>query len=164
MELINPDLGTIFWTTIAFLFVLLILRKFAWRPILTFLKEREYSIENALQAAEKARKEMSRLQLDNEKIIAEAKNEHDKILKEAREIKESILDSAKEQAINESKKLIDQARIGIKNEKINAMKEIKNQVTILSIEIAGKILQKKLSSDREQQELIEKSLRDIKLN
>ncbi len=164
MELINPDLGTIFWTTIAFLFILLILRKFAWRPILTFLKEREFSIENALQTAEKARKEMSRLQLDNEKIIAEAKNEHDKILKEAREIKESIIEEAKEQAVNESKQLIEKARIGIQNEKINAMKEIKNQVTILSVEIAAKILQKKLSVDKEQQELIEKSLRDIKLN
>jgi F-type H+-transporting ATPase subunit b len=164
MQLINPDLGTIFWTTIAFLFILFILRKFAWRPILTFLKEREFSIENALRAAEKARKEMSKLQLDNEKIIAEAKSEHDKILKEAREIKESIIEEAKEQAVNESKKLIDKARIGIQNEKINAMKEIKNQVTILSVEIAAKILQKKLSVDKEQQELIEKSLRDIKLN
>jgi F-type H+-transporting ATPase subunit b len=164
MELIHPDLGTIFWTTIAFLFVLFILRKFAWRPILTFLKEREFSIENALQAAEKARKEMSKLQLDNEKIIAEAKNERDKIIKEARETKESIIEEATEKAVNESKKLIEKARISIQNEKINAMKEIKNQVTILSVEIAAKILQKKLSADKEQQELIEKSLRDIKLN
>ena len=164
MQLINPDLGTIFWTTIAFLFILLILRKFAWRPILTFLKEREFSIENALQAAEKARKEMSKLQLDNEKIIAEAKNERDKIIKEARDAKESIIEEATEKAVNESKKLIEKARISIQNEKINAMKEIKNQVTILSVEIAAKILQKKLSADKEQQELIEKSLRDIKLN
>jgi F-type H+-transporting ATPase subunit b len=164
MELISPDLGTIFWTTIAFLFVLLILRKFAWRPILTFLKEREFSIENALQAAEKARKEMSKLQLDNEKIIAEAKSERDKIIKEARDTKESIIEEATEQAVNESKKLIEKARISIQNEKINAMKEIKNQVSVLSVEIAAKILQKKLSIDKEHQELIEKSLRDIKLN
>ena len=164
MELINPDLGTIFWTTIAFLFVLLILRKFAWRPILTFLKEREFSIENALQAADKARKEMSRLQLNNEKIIAEAKSERDKILKEAREAKLAIIEEATEQAVIEQKKLFDKARISIQNEKINAMKEIKNQVTVLSVEIAAKILQKKLSIDEEQQELIEKSLRDIKLN
>jgi F-type H+-transporting ATPase subunit b len=164
MELISPNLGTIFWTTIAFLFILLILRKFAWRPILTFLKEREFSIENALQAAEKARKEMSKLQVDNEKIIAEAKNERDKILTEAREAKLAIIEEATEQAVSESKKLIDRARISIQNEKINAMKEIKNQVTVLSIEIASKILQKKLSTDKEQQELIEKSLRDIKLN
>ena len=164
MELINPDLGTIFWTTIAFLLVLLILKKFAWRPILTFLKEREFSIENALQAADRARKEMSRLQLDNEKIIAEAKSESDKILKEAREAKLAIIEEATEQAVVEQKKLIDKARISIQNEKINAMKEIKNQVTILSVEIAAKILQKKLSIDKEQQELIEKSLRDIKLN
>ncbi len=164
MDLINPDLGTIFWTTIAFLFVLLILRKFAWKPILTFLKERENSIENALQAADKARKEMSRLQLDNEKIIAEAKNEHDKILKEAREVKLAIIEEAVEQAVIESRKLIDKARISIQNEKVNAMKEIKNQITILSVEIAAKILQKKLRTDKEQQELIEKSLRDIKLS
>ena len=164
MELINPDLGTIFWTTIAFLFVLLILRKFAWRPILTFLKEREFSIENALQAAEKARKEMSMLQLNNEKIIAEAKSERDKILKEAREVKLAIIEEAVEQAVNEQKKLIDKARISIHNEKVNAMKEIRNQVTILSVEIAAKILQKRLSIGKEQQELIEKSLRDIKLS
>ena len=164
MELIHPNFGTIFWSTIAFLFILLILKKFAWKPILNYLKEREYSIENALQAAEQARKEMSRLQVNNEKIIAEAKAERDNILKEARELKESILDEAKEQSINESNKLIDQARTSIQNEKINAMKEIKNQVTILSVEIAEKILQKKLSADKEQMELIEKSLKDIKLN
>ena len=164
MELINPNFGTIFWTTIAFLLVLLILRKFAWRPILTFLKEREFSIENALQAADKARKEMSRVQINNEKIIAEAKNERDEILKSAREAKLSIIEEATEQAIQESNKLIVQARASIQNEKINAMKEIKNQVTVLSIEIAGKILHKKLSVDKEQQDLIEKSLRDIKLS
>ena len=164
MELINPNFGTIFWTTIAFLIVLLILRKFAWRPILTFLKEREFSIENALQAADKARKEMSRVQINNEKIIAEAKNERDEILKDAREAKLSIIEEATEQAIKESNKLIAQARINIQNERMNAMKEIKNQVTVLSIEIAGRILHKKLSVDKEQQELIEKSLRDIKLN
>jgi len=164
MELITPDFGTIFWSTIAFLIILLILKKFAWKPILNYLKEREYSIENAMQSAEQARKEMSRLQVSNEKIIAEAKNERDNILKEARELKESILEEAKEQAINESNKLIDQARISIQNEKINAMKEIKNQVTVLSVEIAGRILQKKLSADKEQLEFIEKSLRDTKLN
>lgn len=164
MELINPNLGTIFWTTIAFLIVLLILKKFAWRPILTFLKEREFSIENALQAADKARKEMSRVQINNEKIIAEAKNEHDKILKEAREAKLSIIEEATEQAIKESNKLIAQARISIQNERMNAMKEIRNQVTVLSIEIAAKILHKRLTVDKEQQDLIEKSLRDIKLN
>ena len=164
MELVNPNLGTIFWTTIAFLIVLLILRKYAWRPILTFLKEREFSIENALQAADKARKEMSRLQTNNEKIIAEAKDERDKILKDAREAKLAIIEEATEQAIKESDKLLAQTRISIQNEKINAMIEIKNQVTVLSIEIAGKILHKKLSADKEQQDLIEKSLRDIKLN
>lgn len=164
MELINPDLGTIFWSTIAFLIILLILKRFAWRPILNYLKEREHSIETAMQSAEQARKEMTRLQVNNEKIIAEAKAEHDKILKEARELKESILEEAKEQAVNESNKLIDQARVTIQNEKINAMKEISNQVTLLSIEIAGRILHKRLSADKEQLEYIEKSLRSIKLN
>ncbi|UCH12994.1 MAG: F0F1 ATP synthase subunit B [Bacteroidales bacterium] len=164
MELINPDFGTIFWTTIAFLIVLLILKKFAWRPILTFLKEREFSIENALQAADKARKEMSRLQIDNEKIIEKAKNESDKILRDAKDAKLAIIEEATEQAIKESNKLIAEARTSIRNEKMNAMKEIKNQVTVLSIEIAGKILHKKLSIDKEHQDLIEKSLRDIKLN
>lgn len=162
MELINPDLGTIFWTTIAFLIILLILRKFAWRPILNFLKEREKSIENALQAADQAREEMSRLKADNEVIINKAKIERDIILKEARDLKDSIINDAQESAVNESKKLIDEARLSIKNEKIAAINEIKNQVAILSVEIAGKILEQKLRADEEQRDIIEKSLRDVK--
>ncbi len=162
MELINPDLGTIFWTTIAFLIVLIILKKFAWKPILNFLRERENSIENALKAADHAREEMSRLQADNEKILNKAKIERDKILKEARTLKESIVNEAHGIAADESRKLIEEARISIKNEKIAAMNEIKNQVTNLSVEIAGKILHQKLRSDEEQHDLIEKSLRDVK--
>ena len=162
MELIRPDLGTIFWTTIAFLIVLLILKKFAWKPILNFLRERENSIESALQAADHAREEMSLLHANNEKIIAKAKGERDKILKEARELKGSIMNEAQEKAISESKKILNDARIVVKNEKVTARNEIKNQVTNLSIEIAGKILHQKLRTNEEQEELIEKSLRDIK--
>jgi F-type H+-transporting ATPase subunit b len=162
MELINPDFGTIIWTTIAFLIVLLILKKFAWKPILNFLRERENSIENALKAADHAREEMSRLQADNEKILSKAKIEHDKILKEARALKESIVNEAHGIAADESRKLIEEARISIKNEKIAAMSEIKNQVINLSVEIAGKILHQKLRADEEQHDLIEKSLRDVK--
>ncbi len=162
MELINPDFGTIFWTTIAFLIILFILRKFAWKPILNFLRERENSIENALKAADQAREEMSMLQADNEKIIKKAKIESDKILKEARELKDSIVNEAQQSAVNESKKLIEEARISIKNEKIAAINEIKHQITNLSVEIAGKILHQKLRSDEEQHDLIEKSLRDVK--
>ena len=162
MELISPDLGTIFWSTIAFLIVLLILKKFAWKPILNFLRERENSIENALKAADQAREEMSLLHANNEKIIAKAKGERDKILNEARELKESIMNEAQEKAISESKKILNDARIVVKNEKVTARNEIKNQVTNLSIEIAGKILHQKLRTNEEQEELIEKSLRDIK--
>ncbi|MBN2611807.1 MAG: F0F1 ATP synthase subunit B [Bacteroidales bacterium] len=164
MELITPSLGTIFWMSIAFFIVLFILKKYAWRPILGFLKERENSIQDALLSAQKAKEEMSKLVADNEKIIAEAKNERDKIIIEARELKESIINDARNNALEEARKMIDTAKQSIKKEKETAINEIKEQIITLSVDIAGKILQQKLTESPEQKEFIEKSLRDIKLN
>ncbi|MBN2215716.1 MAG: F0F1 ATP synthase subunit B [Bacteroidales bacterium] len=164
MELITPSLGTIFWMTITFFIVLFILRKYAWRPILSFLKERENSIQEALLSADHAKQEMAQLKVDNEKIIAEARLERDKIIIEAKELKDTIIKEARQQAAEEARKLIDSAKQTIRNEKEQAVNEVKDQIADLSVHIAGKILQQQLSETAEQKDLIEKSIREIKLN
>jgi F-type H+-transporting ATPase subunit b len=164
MNLITPDAGTIFWMLIAFSTVLFTLRRFAWKPILNALKEREHSITSALKAADKAKEEMAKLHADNEKIIQEGKAERDKLIKEAREVKEQILSEAKQKANEEGQKLIEAAKQSIRNEKAAAMNDIKNQIAQISLEIAEKVLQEKLKDNKAQTELIEKNLDNIKLN
>jgi F-type H+-transporting ATPase subunit b len=164
MELVNPGIGLIFWMIVSFGIVLWILKKFAWKPILNALKEREHSIEDALLSAEKAKEVMAKLKADNEAIIREAKIERDSILKEARQVKEKILQEAKEEASEEAGKIIEAARLTIKNEKVAAILDIKNQVAIFSVEIAEKILKQKLAEKENQKVLINKLLDEIKLN
>jgi F-type H+-transporting ATPase subunit b len=164
MEIIQPELGTLIWMTIAFGIVFFILARYVWPPIMSNLKQRERSIADALDAARQAKEEISQLKADNERIIAEAKLERDKIIIEARELKDSIVADAKEQASIEGKKMIEAARQAIKNAKDSAINEMREQIINLSIDIAGKVLHQKLSDDDQQRELIEKSLRDVKLN
>lgn len=164
MELIKPEIGTIFWMTLVFLTILFILGKFAWGPIMNMLKEREDSITDALKAAEKAKEEMSKLQSDNQKILAEAKAERDLLLKEAREMKEKMISEAKGQAATEATKLIESAKQAIESEKMAAINQIKTQIAELSIEIAEKILSKELSDKKNYDEVIGKSLDNMKLN
>jgi F-type H+-transporting ATPase subunit b len=164
MELVTPEFGLLFWMLLSFLTVLVILRKYAWKPILGMIKSREESIENALKAAEKAKAEMQSLQADNERILTEARNERDKMLKEAREIKESIVGEAKSKAKEEGDKLLNAAREAIQNEKMAAITELKNQVALLSIDIAEKILKRELASENKQKELIGDLLKETKLN
>jgi F-type H+-transporting ATPase subunit b len=164
MRLVTPDIGTIFWMLLMFITVLLILKKFAWKPILNALRNREQSIEESLLSADKAKKEMEKLQADNEKIMAEARKERDKMLKETKKTSEMILNEAKNKASEESKKIIKSARVQIENEKDAAIADIRNQVAELSVDIAEKILQEKLKDDKAQQELMEKLLRDVKMN
>jgi F-type H+-transporting ATPase subunit b len=164
MELVNPGIGLIFWMIVSFGIVLWILKKFAWKPILNALKEREHSIEDALLSAEKTKEVMAKLKADNEAIIREAKIERDSILKEARQVKEKILQEAKEEASEEAGKIIEAARLTIKNEKVAAILDIKNQVAIFSVEIAEKILKQKLAEKENQKVLINKLLDEIKLN
>ena len=109
MELIKPGIGLLFWMTLSFSIVLFILAKYAWKPILKSLKDRDNSIAEALNAAEKARTEIDQLKSDNEKIMQEARNERDKLLAEAREIKDSIVNDAKDKAKAEATKLLAQA-------------------------------------------------------
>ena len=162
--LLTPAAGVVIWTTIAFLTVLFILRKFAWKPILKGLKDREESIDNALSAAERARNEMANLQADNERLLQEARVERDRILKEARDMREAMVNDAKGKAQEEADRMITAAREAIANEKNRAVAELKNQVANLSIEIAEKLVRQNLSGDAANQELAEKLADDVKLN
>jgi len=164
MGLVTPNPGTIFWMLIIFGIVLFILRKFAWVPILTALKDREESIAGALNSAEEAKKEVAGLKADNEKIIIEARKEKDIILKEAKEIKEKIILEAKEQANKETQKSIEQARQQIQTEKNSAINEIKKQVAELSVLIAEKVIKKELSNPGEQEKMVDGLIDDIKMN
>jgi F-type H+-transporting ATPase subunit b len=164
MDLVNPAIGLLFWMTVSFLIILFLLTKFAWKPILKMIKEREDSIENALSSAEKAKAEMKALQSDNERILAEARAERDTLLKEAREMKESIIAEAKNAASKEGDRLLKAARENIQNEKMAAITELKNNVATLSIEIAEKILKSELSSDEKQKTLVNSLLKDVNLN
>ena len=162
--LLSPSIGLIVWSLLAFLIVLILLKKLAWKPILKSLDEREKSIQSALDAAMQAKKEMSNLKADNEKIIAEAKTERDNILKEAREIKDKIINEAKDRASKEAEKIVSSARENIQNEKMAAITELKNQVAHLSIEIAEKILKTELSEKDKQKTVINNLLQEVKMN
>lgn len=162
--MLSVSIGTVLWTTIAFLIVLFLLVKFAWKPILASLKDRENSIQNALDAADKAKKEMESLHADNEKLLNEARAERDAMLKEARETKNKIVTEAKDKAKEEADNIIANAREAIQNEKMAAITEMKNQVAKFSIEIAEKILKDELSAKGKQEALIENAISDINLN
>jgi F-type H+-transporting ATPase subunit b len=164
MELVKPAFGLIFWMFISFGIIFFILKKYAWAPILGMLKEREDGIQNALDAAKKAKEEMAALQTGNERILNEAKAERDALIKEAREIKEGIIIEAKSKAAKEVEKLMAAARENINNEKMAAITELKNQVAVLSMEIAEKILKEELSSQDKQKTLIKALLDDVNLN
>jgi F-type H+-transporting ATPase subunit b len=164
MRLVTPDIGTIFWMLLMFIIVMVILKKFAWKPILNALRNREQSIEDALRSADRAKKEMEKLQADNAKIMADARKDRDKLLKETKKTSEMILTEAKNKAGEESKKIIQAARVQIENEKDAAIADIRNQVAEISVDIAEKILMEKLKDDKTQQELMEKLLKDVKMN
>jgi len=163
-QLLSPSYGLIVWTLFAFLAVLFLLKKFAWKPILGALKEREDSIQNALDSAKRAKEEMTALQSSNEKILQQARADRDQLLKEAREMKDAILAEAKQKAQKEGERLLTIARESIQNEKMAAITELKNQVAILSLEIAEKILKEELSSTEKQKTLVKALLDDVNLN
>jgi F-type H+-transporting ATPase subunit b len=164
MELVKPGLGLIFWMTITFSIVLFILSKFAWKPILNSIREREDSINNALNAAEEARKQMSALKADNEKLLNQARAERDMMLKEAHEMKENIISLAKKSADEEGRKIIAKANESIESAKINAMNELKSQVAVLSVDLAEKVLRKKMDDRAQQESFVNENLKSITLN
>ena len=162
--MISFDPGLIIWTTIIFTLLLIVLRKFAWKPILNSVDDRNKKIQEALEAADKAKEEMKLLNADNERIISEAKLERDTLLKEAREIKQKIITEAKDQAIDEADKIIISAKEQINNNKMKAITELKNQVAELSIEMSEKILKDELSDTKKQKELVSAALKQRELN
>jgi F-type H+-transporting ATPase subunit b len=163
MELVSPSIGTIFWMVLFFGMILWILTKFAWKPILNTLKNREKTIEEALLSADKVKEDMAKLKADNEKILADARHERDLLMKEARVMKEKIIFDAQELAQQEAKKIIESAKLSIDNEKKSAINEIKGQIAVISISIAEKIIREKLQGTK-QSDLIDNLLKDIKLS
>ncbi len=164
MELVNPGIGLIVWMTLAFLAILYILGKYAWKPIMTALKERESSIHDALNSAEKAKEEMKKMEFSNEQLLLEAKNERDIILSTARKIKETIIEESKQKASEEANRIIVSAKESIRNEKMAAMTDLKNQLAELSLEVAKKILKKELSDPKKQEEYSKELMKDVKFN
>ncbi len=164
MDLVTPEIGLIFWTTISFILLVFILGKFAWKPILNALNEREEGIINALSEADKARQEMAELKSSNEQILKEARAERDALLKDAREIKNSMISEAKEEAKIQANIIVQQAKETIENEKQAAIAHLKNQVAELSIGIAQKIIREELSNKDKQFDLIKKMLDEATLN
>tara|TARA_B100000809_G_scaffold106135_1_gene104613 strand:+ start:1977 stop:2471 length:495 start_codon:yes stop_codon:yes gene_type:complete len=163
MDLVTPDVGLLFWTLVSFIFLYIILRKFAWGPILDAVKEREESIKQALDAADNAKKDMENLKADNEKILNEAKIERETMLKEAREIKSKLISDAEEEAKIRAKKMVEAAKTAIQNEKNSAMNELKNTVVDLSVGIAEKLISEELADKDKQLKMIEDILEDSKL-
>jgi F-type H+-transporting ATPase subunit b len=158
------SVGLFFWQTLLFLSILFLLRKFAWKPILKAVTEREESIENALLSAEKAKEEMAALNEDNKKLLAQAHEERDNLLKKAKEIHDGIIADAKGRAQAEADKVMEKAKQAINMEKQAAIVELKNQVAALSIEIAEKIVSEKLSSDDKQRALANSLVEEVSLN
>ena len=164
-KLINDfSYGLFFWQAIILVILIVLLAKFAWKPILAALAAREEGISNALLAAENAKKDMQNLKADNEKLLAEARAERDAMIKEAREIKEKMIADAKSEAQAQGEKMIESAKASIESEKNAAMTELKNQVSSLSLEIAETLLKGELSNKEAQTKLVEKMLGDAKLN
>ena len=163
MNIVAPE-SLILWTTIIFLLLLFLLRKFAWKPILGAVRTRETSINDALAAAEKAKLEMQNLHADNEKLLQEARAERELMMKEAREIKTKMIADAKEEAKAEADKTIAQAQAAIESEKKAAIAELKQQVASLSLEIAEKVVKHELSDKDKQLKLVDEMLGEAKLN
>jgi F-type H+-transporting ATPase subunit b len=164
-KLINDfSFGLFIWQVVIFVGLIFLLKKFAWKPILDAVNEREQGIKNALESAENARNEMQNLQADNQRILQEARAERDAMLKDAREMKEKMVADAKNEAQEQGQKMIDQAKAAIESEKNAAMADLKSQVATLSLSIAEKILKDELSNKESQTKLVEKMLGDVKLN
>lgn len=162
--LIKPEIGLVVWTTAAFLLLLFVLAKYAWKPILGAIKKREQTINDSLATAEKVKAEMAQLQSENEALLAKAREERAAMLKEARDIKDRIIGEAKEQAKIEANKIVLDAQAAIQSQKMAALTDVKNQVGSLVIEVAEKVLRRELGSKSEQETYIKQLSNEIKLN
>jgi F-type H+-transporting ATPase subunit b len=164
MQLVTPGIGLIFWMLVSFSLVMYVLAKFAWKPIMKGIHQREDSIEKALEAANDAKKEMLKLKAGNEQLLRDAKDERDALMREARKLKESILEEARVQAGEEAGRIVETARQTIQMEKMAAINDLKNQIASISIDIAEKLIGKELENKQQQQQLTEKLLKDVRIN
>lgn len=164
MGLVTPNPGTIFWLLLIFGIVVYLLRRFAWKPILSALAERENSIRLALESADQARKQMAELKAGQDEVRAAALREKEQILKDAREIKDRIINEAKDKARLEGDKLLAQVREQMENEKNAAITDIKRHVAEMSVRIAETILKEKLEVTEQQEKLITSQMEEFKLN
>ncbi len=164
MELVTPEIGLVFWTTISFLILFFLLARYAWKPIMGAIGEREKSIEDALLKAEAAKEEMTRLTGENEALLKQARAERDLILKEAKQVKDQIIGEAKAAAQTEGNKIIEKAKVEINNQKAIALADVKNQIATLSIDIAEKILRRQFEDQQKQDELVTDLLKEVKLS
>jgi F-type H+-transporting ATPase subunit b len=159
MQLVTPAIGLMFWTVVIFVLLLILLKKFAWKPILKAVDDRNSSINEALASAEKAKSEMEQLSADNDKILNEARIQRDSIIKEAREIKNKTISDAKNKASIDAEKIISSAKEQIRNEKMKAMTQLKNEIADISIQMAEKIIKSELKDAESQKKLIEEDLK-----
>jgi len=164
MELVTPGIGLLFWMTLSFALLLFVLGKYAWKPIMKAIHEREDSIETALHSAEKAREDMLLLKADNEELLKQAREERDAMLRDARKMKEDILEEARGKANEQGQRIIESARESIQFEKMAAITELKNQIAVFSIEIAEKVIEQELSDKAKQKQFTEKLIEKIKLS
>jgi F-type H+-transporting ATPase subunit b len=164
MELLTPGTGLIIWQLFIFVGLFFLLKAFAWKPILASLKEREDSIQSALDAAEKAKMEMASLKSDNEKLLKESREERDRILRDAREAANRLHDEAQAGAKKNADRIIEDAKAVIQTEKQAALRDVKAQVAMFSLEISEKLIKKNLADDKQQKELIDTYMKDLKLN
>ena len=164
MQLETPGIGLIFWMLVSFSLVMYVLAKFAWKPIMKGIHQRENTIEKALEAANEAKKEMLQLKAGNEQLLRDAKDERDALMRDARKVKEAILEEARVKANEEAARIMENARENIQYEKMAAINDLKNQIASISIEIAEKLIGKELENKKQQQELTEKLLKEVKIN
>jgi F-type H+-transporting ATPase subunit b len=164
MGIVTPGFGLIFWTTLTFFLLLFLLAKFAWKPILKAVQDREGAIDSALKAAEAAKAEMASLQSNNEQLLKQTREEREQILKEARVLRDKTIADAKMAASEEAAKVLESARIQINNEKMAAMTEVKNQVAQLAIDMSERILRAELKDAAAQKAMVDRAMQDVKLN
>ena len=164
MDLLTPELGLFIWTLVAFLLVFFILRKFAWKPILSMLGEREKGIAESIAAADKIKAEMSLMQNENEKLMVQAREERAQMLRDAKELKDKIVNEAKDQAKAEANKIVSEANAQIQQQKMAALTDVKNEIGKLSVEVAEKILRKQLAAGEAQDQYVNMLAEEIKLN
>ena len=164
MDLLTPELGLFIWTLVAFLLVFFILRKFAWKPILSMLGEREKGIAESIAAADKIKAEMSLMQNENEKLMVQAREERAQMLRDAKELKDKIVNEAKDQAKAEANKIVSEANAQIQQQKMAALTDVKNEIGKLSVEVAEKILRKQLAAGEAHDQYVNMLAEEIKLN